>query len=79
MMMMSAPSTAAREVRRRLLDRGKASGIALDRDPAHRADVGETSIVEIVQPQLKAGDAQMCGEIDPADPRTDDCDAWLRC
>ena len=69
-MMISAPSTAVREVGRRILDRGEAAGFHID--TAMRADLREPRVVQIVQPQPMAGQSQLGNEIDAADAGTDD-------
>jgi hypothetical protein len=59
------------EIARRALDRSEAASLALDIHPAARSDFGEPRIVDIVEPQLEPGYAQLGDQIETTDTRPD--------
>src|SRR5262249_46348836 len=65
---------SGREIGRDTLDRGKAGLRAIDVDAAAGADLREAAVVEVVEAQFAAEEAEFGGEIDAADARADECD-----
>ena len=61
-----------RGVGRHPLDRRKTGLLALDIDPATGPDVGETTVIEVMEPQPAPEHPQLGRQIDPADPGADD-------